>query len=80
MCVCVFDCMVHRWLLYVVCFVRVCDYPPLLPQSFKSGEDQTDNMKYSGMEETGNHQVHLLQMNCDSWYWGGDGLGTKSQC
>lgn len=60
---CVFDCMVHRWLMLCLFCVRVCNYPPLLPQSFKSREDQTDYMKYSGMEETGNHQVLLLQIN-----------------
>lgn len=60
-----FDCMVHCWLLlyvvYVLC-VYVCVYPLLLSQSLKSSEDQTDNMKYSGMEETGNHQVLLHQI------------------
>lgn len=73
------DCMVHHWLLlYVVCFVRVCDHPLLLPQSLKSGEDQPDNMKCSGMEETGNNQVQLLQINCN-FLLGRDGLGAKSQ-
>lgn len=55
--------MFHRWLVLCVCVcvVRVlCNYPLLLSQSFKSGEDQTDYMKYSGMEETGNRQVLLL--------------------
>lgn len=70
------------FVVVVVCcvwFVRACvfvfDYPVLLPQSLKSGEDQTDNMKCSGMEETGNHQVLLLQINCDSWCWDGGWAG-----
>lgn len=58
---CVFDCMVHGCLC-----VRVCDFPLLLSQSLKLGEDQTDNMKCSGMEETGTHQVLLLQIISDS--------------
>lgn len=58
--------MVHRWLVLCVCVVRVlcvCNYPLLLSQTLKSGEDQTDYMKYSGMEETGNHQVLLLLLH-----------------
>lgn len=46
--------------------VCACDFPLLLSQSLKLGEDQTDNMKCSGMEETGTHQVLLLQIISDS--------------
>lgn len=52
---CVFSCV-------CVCLgvSATCCFPP---QSLKSVEDQTDNMKCSGMEETGNNQVLLLWKN-----------------
>lgn len=39
-------------------------HPVLLPLSLKSVEDQTDNMKCSGMDETGNNQVLFLMNFC----------------
>lgn len=52
--------------------VCLCVHPVLLPLSLKSVEDQTDNMKCSGMDETGNNQV-LFLMNFCSWCCSGMG-------
>lgn len=56
----------HGLPLVVVALVCVClcVHPVLLPLSLKSVEDQTDNMKCSGMDETGNNQVRFLMNFC----------------
>ena len=49
-----------------MCVRVVCVWPmccSAFPLQLKSVEDQSDSMKCSGMDETGNHQVFLL------WIW-----------